>query len=586
MRRKRTILGLFRDPTFRSFSGIVREHKRVYVGTIAVQLVSTLLALVFAETGRRLFDLAPNVPRGSLTVILIVFAVTAVLRMLFRFWDEWLRSLLNETVVYAMRRKILYHLLHLPLGFHESSHTSNAMNIMNNELEMTKNFFVGDIPRLISLPVSFAMIGSYLLVVHPLLGLIALSIGPLQLISNVVLRKKYEEASRLQNQVTRDVFFQMGESLQGIREVKANQVEQNIDDRMKEIQWQGVAYNVFLTKVASIRGVCRELPGQVGYILGLGTGALLMTAGEVGPGGLIAFITLLDRVATPFTTVVEIISNLQRTIAGAERLLDTMEMPRETVEAGRALPRSAPTIQFENVGFHYVPEVPVLKSVSFGIPKGTSVALVGPSGSGKSTIIKLLFRLYDPQSGRIDIGGHPITEYATESLRAGMALVSQDIYLFDSTVAENITMGRKQVTVEEMRRAADLAQASTFINELPEGFDTRVGERGIKLSQGQKQRISIARAIVRNASVVVLDEPTSALDVETEYALQHTLDEWAYECTRIIIAHRLSTIKQADTIVFVESGKIAEVGPPSQLLESGGRFRGYWERQANLQFTA
>lgn len=574
-----------KDPVFLYFLKSVKRYRLLYIGTIGMQVALTIVSLMFAETGRRLFDLAPRVPTQILIAILSVFAVLTVSRIAIRFWSEWLGSYLNESVVYEMRRNILNHLQRLPLGFHEQTHSSNSVNVMNNELEIVKNFLVFDIQKLIALPISFVIVGVYLLSVHPLLGIIAFSVGPLQLLSNVVFKGKFMTASRLQNEVTRDVFFQIGETLQGIREVKANQLETRIDDKLRQIQRKGVEYNVLLTKVRSIRGIVKDVPGQIGYVLGLGVGAVMMGSGHIGVGGLVAFISLLDRVAEPFTTVVEVINNLQRFISGANRLHHVMGLQEEDVVTGDPMTGNAPEIKFHSVGFAYRTDKPTLKDITLTIPAGKTTALVGPSGAGKSTLLKLLYRFYEPQSGHIQINGVSLQQYSISSLRSAMALVSQDIYLFDSSVADNISLGWEEVPREQLERAAKLAQAHEFISRLPEGYETRVGERGIKLSHGQKQRISIARAILRNASILILDEPTSALDVETEESFQRDLVSWAEDYTKIIIAHRLSTIRHADLVVFIEDGTIVEMGSPTELLTRNGRFRSYWEKQSSFELS-
>jgi len=312
----------------------------------------------------------------------------------------------------------------------------------------------------------------------------------------------------------------------------------------------------------------------------------MMASGHIGVGGLVAFISLLDKVAEPFTTVVEVINNLQRFISGAGRLHHVMGLPEEDVHTGIPLTGKAPEISFDAVHFAYTEHHPTLQNISFTIPAGATAALVGPSGAGKSTLLKLLYRFYEPQHGIIKVDGVPLRQYTLSSLRDAMALVSQDIYLFDSTVANNISLGRDENPRERLERAARLAQAHDFIAKLPEGYDTRVGERGIKLSHGQKQRISIARAILRDAPILILDEPTSALDVETEESFQRDLGEWAEHCTKIIIAHRLSTIRQADIVIFLEDGVISEIGAPAELLRRhAGRFRSYWEKQTSYEFT-
>ncbi|MFC5652715.1 ABC transporter ATP-binding protein [Paenibacillus solisilvae] len=576
---RRSVLSLLKDKTFRNLLSIVKTYKWYYIGAVGSQLLLTAAALFFADTSRRLFDLAPHVPRNTLSQIILMFVCIALSQLVLTFLNNWLRSALNESVVYEMRRSILNHLQRLPLSFHENNHSSNSVNVMNNELEIAKNFIVYDVQRLIALPISFVFVGIYLLSVHPLLGAIAIAIGPLQMVSNLVLKSKFQQAAELQNLVTRDVFFTIGETLHGIREVKANQMEDSVNARMAEIQKRGVAYNVLLTNISTIRSITKDLPGHAGYLTGIGIGAALMTSGDIGVGGLVAFITLLDKVAEPFTVLVDTINNLQRSVSGARRLFEVMDMAEEDTRAGTVLEAGAPAIRYENIGFHYTEGAETLRNLSFTIPAGKSLALVGPSGAGKSTIVKLLYRFYDPQQGRIQVNDRPLQTYAIHSIRERMALVSQDIYLFDGTVAANIEVGKPGASRDEIIRAAKLAQAYAFIELLPNGMDSEIGERGIKLSHGQKQRLSIARAILRDASLLILDEPTSALDVETEASFQRDLGEWASGCTKIIIAHRLSTIRDADYIVFLEHGEAVEFGTAEELLRMNGRFRSYWEKQ-------
>ncbi|HEY0828469.1 MAG TPA: ABC transporter ATP-binding protein, partial [Bacilli bacterium] len=347
---------------------------------------------------------------------------------------------------------------------------------------------------------------------------------------------------------------------------------------------EGIRLWVSVEKMEAVRDLIRVLPEKIGYVFGIGLGAVLMVQGEVGPGALVAFITLLDRASEPFAGIAGIISSLQRVSSGAEKLLEVMEMEPEDNIQGLDLAPGPPLIEFEGVTFAYETGLKVLNQVTFSVKAGSTLALVGPSGGGKSTIVKLLYRFYTPQEGVIRINGFPIEHYSIDSLRRNMSAVMQDVYLFDGTIRENIAIGKAGALHEDIYRASLLSQSYGFISKLPKQFETRVGERGIKLSQGQKQRIAISRVILQNASILVLDEPTSALDLETESLFQKDMEQWTGSSTKVIIAHRLSTIRDANFVVFLENGEICEKGSPQELLKLEGRFADFWRKQEIKEF--
>jgi ABC-type multidrug transport system fused ATPase/permease subunit len=541
---------------------------------------------MLAETSRRLFDGGTHLSRHDLYALLAGIIGFVALGLVCTVFARIGNQIVNTNVVFAMRQIVLSKLIDLSLSEHETRHSSHSKNLLFNELEVFKHFIVFDILKLIALPFSFVAVGVYLLNVHPLLGVVALLVGPLQMLSNFAVKESFKDLVARQREHGGEVFFHLGETLAGMREIKMNQLETSVIHRFREICERGIQLWVAIEKMQAIRDLLRVLPERLGYLFGIGIGSILMVSGQIGPGALVAFITLLGRASEPFADITGIINSLQKVSAGAESLLDTMEMDSEDQGGDQLLQPFPPTIEFENVTFAYPGSPPVLKGVSFCVPAGCSMALVGPSGGGKSTIIKLLYRVYTPQEGTIRLNGVPIQNYTLESLRGCLSAVTQDIYLFDGTVRENITVGQRQADDSEIRLAAELSQSLEFIEQLPDQFDTRVGERGIKLSQGQKQRIGIARAILRRTSILVLDEPTSALDVETETLFQQRLAEWSGTSTKIIIAHRLSTIRHVDLVVFLEKGQISESGSPGALIRGGGRFMDYWRKQQINEFVS
>ncbi|WP_292893549.1 ABCB family ABC transporter ATP-binding protein/permease [Nitratireductor sp.] len=324
-----------------------------------------------------------------------------------------------------------------------------------------------------------------------------------------------------------------------------------------------------------------------GVILGLGmTAAMGLSAYEVMRGtqtvGDFVFINaMLMQLSIPLNFIGFVYREIRQGLTDIEQMFDLLDVRAEVTDRPDAetLTVEEGDVRFENVRFSYDPERPILKGISFEIPAGKTVAVVGPSGAGKSTISRLLFRFYDAQSGEITIDGQNVKDVTQESLRAAIGMVPQDTVLFNDTIAYNIRYGRPDASDEEVRKAAELAQIGSFIESLPEGYDTMVGERGLKLSGGEKQRVAIARTILKAPPILLLDEATSALDTHTEQEIQTALDTVSRGRTTLVIAHRLSTVINADEIIVLKGGEIAERGRHGDLLAAGGLYAEMWNRQ-------
>lgn len=567
----------------KKFMEIVAPYKWWYLLSTLLSVVLIILDLAFAQNSRELFDLAPNITNNKAGQIILIFIVITVLQYLSNFFNGWIDSYINESIVYKMRKDILGKVERLPITFFDNNHSSKVMSIFYDQLEATKNFIVYDLRNLLKLPLAFFLIGGYLFTVHPVLGVTAFLSSALQLVSNITFKKSLSKAIENQRQVTENVFFIMGETMQGIREVKINQLEDSVDAQMEECREKGIKYNLQMIKYYMLRNTIKELPMKVGFIIGIGVGIFLMINGDITSGGLMAFITLLWKMSEPFNGIVAIVTNLQNIMVKAKGLFAVMEEPEEDLHKGISLSEGAPQMEFNNVSFTYSNENnDVLRGVSFKIQSGSTVALVGPSGSGKSTLVRLLYRFYNPQSGEITINGNSLDKYSISNLRKSMSIVSQDVFIFDGTIRENLMLINKSITEEDLIHALEYSQALDFVSKLPQGLETKVGERGVKLSHGQKQRISIARAILKKSNIIILDEPTSALDIDTEISFQQSLGQWSTNCTKIIIAHRLSTIRDADYIIFLDEGQIFEQGKPKELMAQGGRFKEYCMK-SNIQ---
>ncbi|MGV8841553.1 MAG: ATP-binding cassette domain-containing protein, partial [Bauldia sp.] len=305
-------------------------------------------------------------------------------------------------------------------------------------------------------------------------------------------------------------------------------------------------------------------------------------------GDFVLINALLIQLAIPLNFIGTLYREIKQGLADIEAMFKLLEEPAEIVDrpGAPALMVREGAVRFEDVRFGYDPARPILKGVSFDVPAGHSVAIVGPSGAGKSTISRLLFRFYDVGEGRITIDGQDIRDVAQASLRHAIGMVPQDTVLFNDTIAYNVRYGRPDATEEEVRRAAELAQIAGFIATLPKGYDTEVGERGLKLSGGEKQRVAIARTILKGPPILVLDEATSALDSHTEREIQGALDRVSADRTTLIIAHRLSTVVHADQILVLKDGVIVERGRHADLLAERGLYAGMWSRQQEAEEAA
>ena len=585
------------------------KYKWCYVVLTLISVALIAADLAFAQNSRELFELAPNIPRDTAITIVINFIIIIAIQFCFGFAETYVFYYFNESVIYAMRRSILAKIQRLTMNFFDHNHTAKITNTFFNQIEIVKDFVVRDVRNMIKLPLSFVLVGAYLFTVHPYLGITAVLASVLQPLSNVFFKKSFFAALDGERKTDNVVFTTMGEATHGIREVKINQIENFFDQRMIQGQKDGVKFTLARVKFSTLREMLKEVPTKAGYIVGISIGIYLMLSNTINAGDLVAFITLLSKVSEPFNGMTQTYSNFQKSLRSADDLLKLVDEPEEDYTSGVVLHTPIAHIVFNQVGFAYETDtdtatqkdddedtiafhndetqtdnrVTILQDVSFDIKGGSTVAIVGPSGSGKSTLIKLLYRFYDPVKGAIEINHRPISQYSIHSLRGAMAIVSQDIFIFDGTVRENLVLGREDVSEEEIVKALKYSQSYEFVQKLPGGLESNLGERGIKLSQGQKQRLSIARSILKKADIIILDEPTSALDVETEYAFQRNISQWAQSCTKIIIAHRLTTIRDADYILFLDGGTIIEQGTPQELIQREGKFKEYWEKQFLFQ---
>jgi len=435
-----------------------------------------LLDLIFAQNSRELFDLAPNIPLNSAQRILFTFAIIILFQFILRYLHEWLGSYLNESVVYSMRKNVLIKIQHLPLKYFDEHHSSKVNNIFFNQLETTKEFVVRSVQDMIKLPLTFILTGAFLFQVHYLLGIIAVGSSVLQVFSIRVLKKRLDKFMRLEAEIDEEVYYTVGETVQGIREIKTNQLEPYMEKRLENCRKKGILYTIKRVQLQTLRDIIKEVPAKIGYVAGIGAGMYLMATNTIRPGDLVAFITLIGKTVEPFDGIVNIYSSFQETMARAKDLFEVMAEPIEDYVEGKVIDGKIKSLSFNDVSFSYSENTSnILSHIYLDVKGGSTIALIGPSGGGKSTLVKLLYRFYEPNSGHIAINGARLSGYSIDSIRNNMSIVSQDIFIFDGTIRDNITMGRKDIPQSAIDNALSISQAIEFIGKLPDGLDTKVG---------------------------------------------------------------------------------------------------------------
>lgn len=491
-------------------------------------------------------------------------------------------ALVGNRVLMEVRRDVFYHLQRLSLKFHTRSRSGDLIVRVISDIGMLKEVAVtAALPLLANVLILCGMVG-VMFWMHCQLTLVALTVMPLFALTGLKLGGRLREVSRQQRRREGALANTAAESLGSIKIVQALGLESRFEQDFGGRNQQDLKAGVKAKRLAAGLERLVDVLVAIATALVLWFGARLVLGGELTPGELLVFMAYLKSAFRPMRDLAKFTGRLAKAAAAGERILDILDAPRDIDDLPQARPAPAlrGTITFENVSFSYQEGHPVLQDVDLRIEPGQTVALVGPSGNGKSTLASLIMRLYDPQQGRILIDGQDIRDYTLASLRGQMALVMQDNLLFATDIRDNIACTQPEATQEQISAAARLANAEEFIRLLPEGYDTPVGERGATLSSGQRQRIAIARAAIRQTPMLILDEPTAALDENNQRLVSEALQRLARDRTTLLITHDLRQAADADVIIYLENGRIVEQGTAEELLTKGGRYSNLYRQQA------
>ena len=498
------------------------------------------------------------------------------------FVQGWIMSSVSQRTSYELRRSIAEKIDRMPMGYFERNSVGDTLSRITNDVDTLGQSLNQGVTQLITSVTTIIGVLVMMLTINPLMTLVTVVILPVSVVLIMVVVKRSQKFFLAQQRTLGEINGLVEETFSGHAIVKAfNREDGTVDNfnetnaRLYNSAWKSQFFSGLMQPIMNF-------VGNLGYVAVAITGSFLAVQGIITVGDIQAFIQYVKNFTQPITQLTQVSNVLQQMAAAAERIFEFLDEPEE--EPDHATITSSQVeceVEFDHVHFGYNPEKPVIKDFSARVTEGQTVALVGPTGAGKTTMVKLLMRFYDVQSGSIKIGGHDIRDFARDDLRSMFGMVLQDTWLFHGTIRDNIRYGKLDATDEEVEAAAKAAYVHHFIQTLPEGFDTEINEDASNISQGQRQLLTIARAILADRRMLILDEATSSVDTRTEERIQKAMDNLMAGRTSFVIAHRLSTIKSADLILVIRDGDIVEQGTHEELLALGG----FYAELYNSQFT-
>ena len=539
-------------------------------------LVRELVQIIRTESGESALSRVASLA----TILIIVF----ILRAVFRYLTSYVAHIMAWSFVGDMRVALYAHLQRLSARFFADRQTGEILKRVISDTQDLEPLIAHYIPDMVVNVLLLIGVGIILFSLNPTLAILTLLPMPLLLFNNLFLGKRMRSGFREASRRLGTLVGVVQDNLVGMKEIQLFTQEQREHERIYELSSSNTKIRLYALKMQAILVPSIELLTAMGLVIVVWFGGQASVDGTMQVEDLVAFVLYLGIFYQPITLMAQMSEVLHVAITGADRVVEVLDIKPDVddqpgcIEPGRL--RGA--IEFKDVCFDYNERIPTLHDISFTVQPGQMLALVGPTGAGKTTIASLIPRFYDVASGSVTIDGIDVRQMSVNGLRANISMVLQDVFLFNGTIRDNIRYSRLDAADEEIVQAAKAARAHEFIMAMPEGYDTEIGERGVKLSGGQKQRLAIARAVLKDAPILILDEATSSVDTETEAEIQDALNELMRGRTSIVIAHRLSTIRNANQIVVLDQGQIVEIGRHHDLIFANGRYQRLHEANARM----
>jgi len=552
----------------------LKRYPWMAAGTLTCAILGTLMIIVFPAVTKFIID---DVIAGHRPELLLPMVGLALLAFLLQDVLNGLRILLNNSfeqkVIFDLRSDLFQHIERLPLRWFDNRATGDLITRVVEDVNSVERVLIDGIEQGVVAILQVAIVMVTLFYFNGSLAWCVLVPVPLLAGGAIAYTLTGPSRYRPQRRAASALNALLLDDLAGIRQIKSFVREKQEHARFNRASETLRQATLRIMRAWALYSPSMDFVNSLGLVLAIGFGGLAVLRGEMQIGSLVAFITLTRFLYEPVTRLHQLNQLVQAGRAAGERVFEILDQPEEPgLRESEPAAEIAGEIHFDNVSFSYAKGLPALSNISFHARPGESVALVGATGAGKSTLVNLLGRFYEYTSGAITIDGRPIREFGVRALRETIGMVTQESFLFNGTIRENLLFGKPEATDEELLRAAEAANAREFIDRLPNGLGSMVGERGVKLSVGEKQRLSIARALLKDPPILILDEATASVDTTTERLIQEALENLMFHRTCIAIAHRLSTIVRADQILVLDHGRIIERGTHAELLSLGGKY--------------